>query len=179
MQSCRCRGGARVPPEQRTEPPPPATWGGSQCRTSSVFFSHPPLAPSRRPASRKEAARAGGAPRSGTGAAGSRAEPPAPSDGDGAEHRGPAHAGSRLRLRHFCRKTGLNGGWKSSFLQYLNPASLPARLCSASAFSWSGLSGRREEAREAPGAGSRPPQLRRKASLSHLCFDVAMVIAER
>lgn len=93
----------------------------------------------------------------GQGLRGSRAEPPAPSDGDGTEHRGPAHVGSRLRLRHFCHKTGLNGGWKSSFLQYLNPASLPARLCPASAFSWSGLSSRREEAREAPGAGGRPP----------------------
>lgn len=41
---------------------------------------------------------------------------------------------------------------------------------------WAG--DRREGGREAPG-WALPSWLHRKASLSHLCFDVAMVIAER
>lgn len=67
-------------------------------------------------------------------------------------HPGSGPAGSNPCLQYLCCKTGLNGGWESSFLHH--PTQLPFPPVSAS--SWLGLSNGRRRCREPPGEHLSP-----------------------
>lgn len=140
--------------QKSTESPQPVTCHFSQSGKSGIFFPRTvctqPLASIQEGGTRDEGS---SVPRS------SRADQPAPSNTDGSEHHGPGCAGSHLCLQHFCRRTGLSGSWRSSFLCHPKPAFLPTRLILL-------LGHCEEETQEAPGrVGSHPPVLQNSIPL--------------
>lgn len=154
MPARRALPAAELPSGTGEEPTSPRSSARSHqpqrpvARAANPTFSsfHALFAPSRR---QKGGGEGRWCPRSGTGAEG--------------QPRGTGLSIADLAVRRvpFVSSVRAASGaqWRLEELPrcHLKPAFLPARLCSAPAFSCSGLSDRREEARAAPQAGGRPP----------------------